>query len=317
MENEKANILLVAFDGLDRNLIEKYGLVIIQQEETGTLDVKTEIKEIVTDEIFLSLITGSNYESHGVQGGVRKDASAVLRASKYLNKYWVFRKWAGTRHKILKRLGLWGEPPLTENLDVNTLFDTISNSKALFVPVVTKERLKFSPWDVLDNRYLDDHDFREVVEKEHLWRKTKFFEALEQEEPFDFLMVHFHKPDYLQHVFGDPEINYDEDVLRELYQEVDELAAVILEKAGNQYDYIIFMSDHGLPEAAQHNENAFYSVNRTVGWENPTVFDLHDFILETIGTGQGSLDENGAKKAVDTRDRNQEIKNKLEELGYI
>jgi len=313
------NILVVAFDGLDLELIKNFDCQHLQQAEFGRIDNQTGIGKRVTGELFASFLTGKGREYHAVAGKHLMDESWPIRASHWLNRFYVFRKWAGLRGSLLNWLGFkQEEPPIKEVLDIDTLFDDIPNSKAFFVPVETKAGLKFSPWAVLENDYLDDEDFREVVEKEHLWRKHNFFEALEQEAPYDFLMVQFHKPDFLQHVFGDPEINYDEEILQNLYEDMDELAETILKRADDRYDYVIFMSDHGLPAADQHNENAFYSVNREIGWNEPTMFDIHDFILETAVTDPASEKvESEEDIQEETKKRDEEVKQKLKDLGYI
>lgn len=313
------NILLVAFDGLDFDLLTEFETESVRQEEFGRVDVRSGVDKVVTWEIFASLLTGEESSTHGVKKH-SDDDHFLLRLSTWLNRYWIFRKWAGIRTQFLKKIGINRTTPTKENRGLTTLFDKLPNSEAFFVPVETKAGWKFSPWDVLNNDRLDDRDFKEVVDKEHLWRKTKFFEAIDEEDPYSFVMVHFHKPDYYQHVFGDEEINYDEEELRELYREMDNLAAEIIEKGEDKYDYIIFMSDHGLPSEDQHNENAFYSVNKKVGLDNPTVFDLHDFILETVGAEDADRnleEEKEAQESDGNEDRDAEIKRKLEDLGYI
>ena len=95
-------------------------------------------------------------------------------------------------------------------------------------------------------------------------------------------MCHLHRTDHHQHQYGDPSIStYDEEKLQDLYEETDDLAGRIVGFFEEDYDYIIFMSDHGLPTEKEHNENAFYSCNKELfGDETPHITDFHDKILE-------------------------------------
>lgn len=97
-------------------------------------------------------------------------------------------------------------------------------------------------------------------------------------------MVHIFRPDLHQHCYGDPNLStYDENKLKNLYNETDELAERILEYFEEDYDKIIFMSDHGLPTETEHNENAFYSCNEELFHnKTPHITDFHDKILQLI-----------------------------------
>lgn len=64
----EGSVLVVAFDGLDKDFIEKFELENIQQKEYSELDNKSGISSIKTSELFASFITGDTWEEHGVQG---------------------------------------------------------------------------------------------------------------------------------------------------------------------------------------------------------------------------------------------------------
>lgn len=62
------NVLVVAFDGLDKEWIEEFELENIMQEEFGAIDNQTGMKNIYTSELFASFITGKNPQEHGIDG---------------------------------------------------------------------------------------------------------------------------------------------------------------------------------------------------------------------------------------------------------
>lgn len=290
------NVLVVAFDGLDKDLIDKYGLEEIKQQEYGTLDNKTDVEHVKTSELFTSFITGLKTEEHGLEGlgtyhdGWKGDLMEFLNIG-YLKRnmpgYYRFRT-------ALKGILDLGEKRRYDrrDLDSETLFEKIDNSRAMFVPGYNPDLmwqgggmtiaggLGYSKEKVKD--FWDERSY-EV-------RKEKFLHELENDiiSPRDFLMVHFHRPDIYHHMYGDvsaENLDFDEEVLRRMYKETDEFASEIIEKAKEAgYDYIIFMSDHGLPTVKTHNENAFYSSNKELfGEKTPKITDFHDKILELTG----------------------------------
>lgn len=63
------NCLVVAFDGLDHHLINRYGCDALREmEEFGTFDNHTGIHSVATSELFASFITGKTHVDHGVTG---------------------------------------------------------------------------------------------------------------------------------------------------------------------------------------------------------------------------------------------------------
>jgi hypothetical protein len=60
MENKT---LIIAFDGLDYELIQEFGLETIPQREFGKIDNTTGITSIVTYELFASFITGKTWKT--------------------------------------------------------------------------------------------------------------------------------------------------------------------------------------------------------------------------------------------------------------
>ena len=284
--------LLVAFDGLDKELIEEFDLSHIKQFEFGYLENKENIKETYTSELFASFISGKNHEHHGVvgiNGYLRPKRGKLLELLTPKNFSGVrgFYTWRNVLEDVLKPgkrkydYQMWDDK-------VDTLFEKIDNSRAVFVPSYNPSAYWAAGADLgvfLQAGYSGEDTLELYDELEYPRRKLKLFSELENEilPPREFLMCHFHRPDTYQHVYGDSEL--EKDKLKEMYNEMDELAAEIKEKALEKgYDYVIFMSDHGLPAEDGHNENAFYSCNKELfGDETPHITDFHDKILELTG----------------------------------
>lgn len=279
------NVLVVAFDGLDSELIEEFGLEKVKQSEFGNIDNDTGISSRKTGELFASFITGKTHEQHGIEG-IELENTRFHKLEGKFGDIFPLNKFQGLRTAIyesINRLDYESRRPHREDIPVNTLFEEIPDSEDLFVPSYSKNwtfviGTMTSPMNYGASRdeVMDYHD------REYEWRKQKLFEALDQpyNTGFNFLMCHFHRPDLAQHMFAYDGV-IEEEKLKQIYYETDELAKEIIEQAEDSYDYIIFMSDHGLPTEKGHNENAFYSCNRELfGEETPHITDFHDKILE-------------------------------------
>lgn len=271
------NFLIIAFDGLDYDLIKKYNCKNIQQKEFGKIDNHTGITTIVTSEVFASFITGKTWEEHGIIG-LRRPTSDFLYKIEKLNRYKFFRKFTGLRRSICKNLPFVDGRERDVNKDdlkTSTFFDEIPNSKAIDVPSYNKG------YYVKINEFFDLFGIKDAEKELNRFEKCKkreLFEAVDQD--YNLIMAYFHKPDYIQHWYW--EVGKMEQV-KKMYEEMDGLAKEILNRARDKFDTIIFMSDHGLPDkkGEGHNEKAFYSCNKELFPKKvPHITDFYSKILD-------------------------------------
>lgn len=284
---QENSVLVIAFDGLDAQLVEKFDLDYLVQGEHGTIDNKTDISQVKTSELFATFITGENYEEHGVKGLKTWENPYQGKFIEIVTNDFLQDNIRGfTRlEDVLKAVfDTKKYLPEKEDLDSKTFFDRIDNSKAMFVPGYDNSIMKETGAHRVPMRfgYVRKNLKKYYDSREYDFRKRSLLRPVNSW--FDFLMCHFQRVDYHQHSYGDKDVNYNEEVLEEIYEETDELAEEIIEFFEDEYDYIIFMSDHGLPTEEGHNENAFYSCNiELFGDEIPHVTDFHDKILELTG----------------------------------
>lgn len=281
--------LIIAFDGLDKKLVEKFDLENLLQEENGSIDNKTGMSRIITSELFASFVTGKTHEDHGAKGLHYYD-NGIFGSfiEKTVARPFVMQNIRGSHrlHSVLLSLFDVERRRYTkEDLKTDSLFEKIDNSRAMFVPghspdLFWETRCEGRPlkYGYGSQEYLEFWDTRtHRHRKESLMSEISFMSR-------PLLMCHFHKPDLHQHIYGDKDGKYDEEKLLKLYKETDKLAADIKERAlETGYEQIIFMSDHGLPEGNDHNENAFYSSNKELFPEKtPKITDFHDRILQLV-----------------------------------
>lgn len=278
--------LIVAFDGLDKELIEKFGLENIKQQEYGKIDNKTGIYLISTSELFASFITGETREKHGISGLAKWTNPKVDWFENNVGEVSLFKRFYGLRKAIYESLNFLNAKKkryTKEDIKCPTIFEKIENSRAMYIPSYNPSWFWLSDCETRPLNYGasvgETANFWD--EREFHFRKRQFMHELESDivSPRDLLMVHFHRPDIHHHLYGDERLpSYDEEKLRKLYRETDKFAAEIKEKALEKgYERIIFMSDHGLPTETEHNENAFYSSNKELfGNKIPKITDFYD-----------------------------------------
>jgi predicted AlkP superfamily pyrophosphatase or phosphodiesterase len=247
----------VAFDGLDHDLIKRYNCeTLLSLTDFGRIDNHSPVSSIKTSELFASFITGKPSSEHGITG------LRVLRP-KYLETFenlvhgrWPFSRFTELRNAVYRSVNrVTYRKPLKQDLQCRTLFDQIPDSKALYVPSYNPAWFWFHGTACKSlNHGTSLKEVRKLVHDHHRTRRRNFFQSLNK-GTHQFCMVHFHLVDYLQHFYGCDNSTVPE--LEDVYLSMDQLAAKILDRS--DYDEMIFMSDHGLPDGPEHNRNAFYA----------------------------------------------------------
>ncbi|MDY6770074.1 MAG: alkaline phosphatase family protein [Candidatus Nanohaloarchaea archaeon] len=281
------SVLIVAFDGMDRELIQEYGLEHVPQQEFGQIDNHTGIKNIKTGELFASFITGETWTEHGITMVKGWNHPAMDWFERRIPTKDPFYSWAAKVKDMVKcATGLDRSPYTKDDLPMDTIFEKVPNSRAVNVPSYSVNT-GIEVWTWVMDRYGTEHAAREA-EKEFAMRQEEFMDALD--DGHDLLMAQFHYTDFMNHMFGAPV--RDDERLEAAYHRIDDFAADIIDAAEGDYDVILFMSDHGLPTENQHNRQAFYSLNREEGLDTPHITDFHDLVLDWTGAEEavGGLD---------------------------
>ncbi|MDY6769127.1 MAG: alkaline phosphatase family protein [Candidatus Nanohaloarchaea archaeon] len=274
------NVLVIAFDGMDKELIDQFDLDHVTQDEYGQIDNHTDITRIKTGELFASFITGKTWKEHGIRGLKGWDSEFMNAVEGAVPNREPFYSWAARVKDVFTRAtGVERRTFTREDLACPTMFDTVPDAVAVNVPSYN-ENAGIEVFSKVLDQYGIEYAEREA-EKEHRERTIEFWDAMEG-EAHTLLMAHFHYLDSINHLFGD--VMEDEERLEAAYRKIDEFAGEIIEEASGRYDTIIFMSDHGLPEGPGHNENAFYSSNvELFPDKEPHITDFHDAIVDRVG----------------------------------
>lgn len=277
-----SNVIVVAFDGMDRELVEEFGLENVRQEEFGSIDNSTGINYRYTSELFASFITGETWDEHGIIRLSRNDKHRLLnrrgRLAGFLSRYstlWRLVQYLEVLliYFLISDRSEWKDYKYSKrDLESGTLFDEIDLSKPLFVPAYNPDpRWQLDlPHGVMRPEETTREDVRKYSERLTESRLREFYDL--NFDFWDFVMLHIHEPDAVQDVgLG----NYERD-----YRRLDGIAEEIVEEFSDDWT-IIFMSDHGMMEEKEHNENAFYSCNKELfGSKTPHITEFYDKIIE-------------------------------------
>lgn len=199
-------VLVVAFDGMDYELIQEFGLDAVTQEEFGTIDNDTGVKYRYTSELFASFITGETSEEHGAVKLRREDRNKITRKAiipDYLiENYRGFWRLNQTTEKILTKFMDIDEGDdfkySRRDLESKTLFDEVNLSKPLFVPGYNPDpRWQLGlPHQVAALKEKERQDVRLYSKKLTRSRLNDFYNL--SFDFWDFIMLHLHDPDGVQ-----------------------------------------------------------------------------------------------------------------------
>lgn len=272
----RKRVLIIAFDGLDRELIENYDCERIKQREFGKISLGG-FKRINTPQVFASFITGKTEAEHGINKIGEYPDSIKGGLIKYLPPDFILKNLKGgffLRITFERLLSIDRELPGKSDLEAESFFEKINHSEAICVPAYNPSSM-YRIWRKVSRI----EDRKKLTDVEFIQRRIKLYRVIKEEK--ELVMCHFHKPDAYHHLFW--EIGRKKKV-KEMYEEMDKFAEEIKNRAQGKYDYIIFMSDHGLPSGQEHNKNAFYSCNKELFPDKtPHITDFHDKILEIRG----------------------------------
>jgi len=268
--------LILAYDGLDPDLVNELNLRNIMQKEHGQVSVPIVggIDDPSTPIVWTSFITGVDPSVHGVDmPEVWNNQIDGFRSAlrKYKKVHQLLRKLK-IGYGVRKTLGVEASFPSRKNIKVDTFFEVIKPSIALGVPVYNKNLHQIYPvGDVIRAR--QDPELREAFEKRVRDRFNEeiqtLFKALD--EDWRLLMIHFHITDLFGHAF------WGTDKLATLYAEMDLLTKRVKERL-REDDVVLIISDHGMGRLG-HTKKGFYSFNVNIGLRDPDIKDFYKIIV--------------------------------------
>jgi len=292
-------VLIIGFDSLDYNLINKFDLQYLKQIEYGMININVE--PLSSPVIWASFLTGLPPEKHGITGhgwenlilDKLKHGGQMLR----LHKNQGLAKMSLSAFRLLEMLG-FKRRLLQIKYDTPTIFDYAEKPMVISVPGYNEESVNIEIRHKI-TKYLGNPKIEKQIAEKSLRifeeRKGRALKILN--EDWDLFMVHFFLPDTIQHIYW-----YNENKIKKLYHIMDHTAKLFKNMVNDDETFILFVSDHG-QEKGVHTPYGFYSCNHKLILQKIKITDFSDIILQKLGIPSKSDIEN--------------IKGRLRRLGYL
>lgn len=284
-------VLIIALDGLEYSLVEKFDFRNLKQVEYGKTRLSGMFSTITTPTIWASFITGEPPEVHGIVGRGMKWENVVLEMLTDLSVKVGLDRIKG-KAEIFRTLGfkktrgdLWYLTPKDKGL--KTIFDYAKNPVVVQVPAYNRfidEELS----DLL-RRSFESDEARALLEKS-LWQdfekvREEALQLLEQKESSNLFMFYWYQTDWFGHVWIG-----DVNMMWKVYARCDLLVEELKDAVGKE-TFVLVVSDHGMYHSGsnvhkwkfgEHTDYAFYSSNISLNLDNPLITDFKDIILDKL-----------------------------------
>lgn len=275
-------VFILGLDGLEYDIIDKGKFPHLKQDEYGKTDL-SDFESLSTPILWSSFITGSSPKEHGVPAELAPPFYA--RFVGWLND--LSRKLGLTgdwKWKIVEAIGLKEKIGHSKedfgSKGAETIFDKIEKSIPLWIPAYNPflKKTELSVPKVLEEPELRP-EYENVVWKNFQRKRGKMFRAM-KEDDWNLMMAYFDFTDRLGHVYGGNRFK-----MLETYAIADKLAEEVLKRLDSDEVFLLIVSDHGMKPAGRfgkHSNHGFWSSNRSLHVEDPTIMDFHDIILDKL-----------------------------------
>jgi len=263
-----SRVFILALDGLEFTLVEKFRLKHLMQAEHGTIDLSNCYK-LATPIIWASFISGLPSKEHGVETMQIWD-NRILR--------WLARFKIKGVGKLLRSLGFKKRVPTQTDWKTETIFDLAQPSIAINIPSYGGTEYLL---DVVREAIEDESKLPSV--EEHIWNvfnKQKETTLSRITENWRLFMAHFDFTDQIGHLHRG-----DLTKMWETYAIAEDLSTEIKQQLPEGALFLI-VADHGMKSVAggygDHSEYGFYSSNQKLNLQKPRVIDFYPLIKEML-----------------------------------
>ncbi len=294
-------LCIIGLDGLEYELVEKWNLEALKQEEYGKIDLSPALVDgyPLSPPIWTSFMTGKPKSEHGVIGFEWNFpfSDVIYRLPKSL-----------LLEDIFGFLGFSKGFPDKKRIRVKTFVDELGDMfKGVNVPIYdfslnnhgkvarrmgireTDIRYFVRNWDRVPSTMLLKNL---ITHSKQVLNET--FEKIGTD--WTVFFTYFYWLDSIQHIFY-----MNEKILREEYERACRYVEAIKERLGPD-TLVLVVSDHGADMKGGHSCHGFYSLSERRGLR-PKITDFYDFIMKEV-------------EMPTTRDV-ENIKTRLKNLGYI
>lgn len=286
-------IFIIGIDALEYDLVEKYDLKNLKQEEYGKVIVPINKKtnSPVTPQVWASFLTGeiqdANFEEKSENQGFLLIYQLLGYTKRFFNPGWGIMHFLHRKMKIHKDFSRLNSTTFLErcNSDYYNIpfYDFSKNDIDYF----------FKMDEYLSGR-INLNSYRNYLIKSFKNIKSRIILKLKKSHA-DLFFCYFHNLDYVQHFFF-----HDLEFLQESYKAYDNLIGKIRKKFDPYI--ILIISDHG-QKKGMHTNYGFYSLNKKMDIGNPRMTDFYNLFMNQLN--------------LPTLDEEEKVKDHLKKLGYF
>lgn len=276
----RTKVLIIALDGLEYTYVNEQNFVYLKQLEYGKVKVPiTEIGEASTPIIWVSFVTGKYPSEHGIRKSNVYHSKMVdmivhwigaVVPNQIIRK--MFITFAPVRRFLKKLEPFHTHMPRKSSIKVPTLFDQISSSISVSVPVLNVDvDVKYVGIieAIIDPR--KRFHYVNFLMSDFEQDKEQLFEVLNR---YELVMVHFQLSDLYGHIFC-----RNMKKIVDLYCMLDSFVGEVLQLVDSKC-WVLVVADHGIDKDFGHTNYGFYSSNISLGLENPDITVFYDLIME-------------------------------------
>jgi len=292
-----ARLLIVGLDGLDPDLVERWGMDWFRQRAWGMHFVGF-FKRLHTPILWASFVTGVNVEERGFDMEFIHESRQRRFWGKlyplYMLRLMVTRRPLGIR-RLLAKLGmipsdrLYYSPNMPPGLRELSFVEELRRGGYMVATVevpgfdeVRNEFFRSMVWEYVRKPFkermeLVEHSLRET--RERIERASRFVAS-----GYDMVFVYSMLPDLAMHMATKPTLTarlWLRNLHRRLYKVIEDL----LRFANSRDYYILIVSDHGFDiEDYDHSPYGFWSMNvePPSWWRIETILDFKENIIRLV-----------------------------------
>ena len=251
-------IIVLALEGLEVSLVEKFKLNSLLQKYHGRYDAESE--KYTASTLWASFLTGLSPEKVNLEF-VERETSSTVKGSGFL--------------KSLGRIIFKPRPPSVKS-KYKTILDYFDRPLPFNVLSYNEEheqfkvRQEYDPSDIIDDK-------SKRAEAHLVWKKltiklTEMFTRMLKRRKWDLAMTHLYYTDVVGHIFPD-----DEQRVLEAYRLVDSFVGEL--RSIFKHSIMLIVSNHGMKQGV-HTNHGFWSSNVKIPTKPSSITDFFGIILK-------------------------------------
>lgn len=321
----KEKILILAYDGLEISLVDKFNLPNLKQNERGKTNI-SEFDKIATPILWGSFLTGQNLEPEFTKEKSSNVLQKILVPPYHFLKKNISASRANSAKEFSKKIGLFQKTGgsihrwnVDKDLGKKTIFDLVDDSIGINIPSYNR-----SEWPTISPQFT----MKEMVEGEvpysdywddvwNCFEKTKA-ELLNNLDK-DLVMAWFKAADSVGHFW-----RTNTDKMEEAYVTLNDFTAKIKERFDG---WILIIADHGMKPLGRFGDHTnlnygYYSSSHKLGLNNPRLTDFYEIIHDKL-YGEFNPEKYSGERISEAGEEEfegneeEEIKKRLRGLGYF